>query len=81
MPKNVSKKNTLEKYAVSCGITGDEVMACGDNTNDAEMIKWAGTGVAVSNSVDSLKAAADYVCRNKRSAGVAEAIKKFCFYN
>ena len=81
MPAGINKANSLALLCKKLGISPDEVMACGDNTNDAEMIKWAGTGVSVSNSVDSLKAAADYVCRNKRSAGVAEAIKKFCFYN
>jgi len=52
-------------------------MACGDNTNDAEMVIWAGLGVAMANAVDSLKEVAEYVCENERSYGVAEAIEKF----
>lgn len=53
-------------------------MACGDNTNDAEMVIWAGLGVAMANAVDSLKDVAEYVCNEERSYGVAEAIEKFC---
>ena len=56
----------------------DEVMACGDNSNDAEMLEWAGTGVAVANSVESLRPLASYICKEERSLGVAEAIEKFC---
>ena len=78
MPENINKANSLAFLCEKLGISPDEVMACGDNTNDAEMLKWAGLGVAISNSVESLKAVADYVCQNERSAGVAEAIKKFC---
>ena len=78
MPKNINKANSLALLCKKLSIRPDEVMACGDNTNDAEMLKWAGIGVAVSNSIEPLKAVADYVCQNERSAGVAEAIKKFC---
>lgn len=77
MPKGVSKRNTLERYASSCGISADEVMACGDNTNDREMVEWAGVGVSVGNGVASLKEIADYVAEAERSYGVKEAVEKF----
>ena len=77
MPKGVSKKNSLARYAQSRGIRREEVMACGDNTNDIEMVEWAGTGVAVANAVPQLKAAAAYVAVQERSYGVAEAVKRF----
>ena len=47
-------------------------MACSDNTNDMEMVKWAGAGVAVANAVPELKDAADYIASEERSYGVAE---------
>ena len=55
-------------------------MACGDNANDIEMVKWAGIGVAVANATDALKAAADYICVNERSEGAEEAIKRFVLH-
>lgn len=78
MPKGVNKASSLALLCRRLGIAQSEVMACGDNTNDAEMVSWAGTGVAVANAIDSLKKAASYVCRAERSLGVAEAIEKFC---
>ena len=41
------------------------------------MIRWAGVGVAVSNSISALKSDAFYVASQERSLGVAEAIEKF----
>lgn len=79
MPHNVNKAHSLDLLCHRLGILQSEVMACGDNTNDAEMIKWAGTGIAMANSVASLKEIASYVCQEERSLGVAEAIEKFCF--
>lgn len=78
MPKDINKAHSLELLCEKLDISKDEVMACGDNTNDAEMVIWAGTGVAMANAVDSLKAVSEYVCNNERSYGVAEAIEKFC---
>jgi len=79
MPKGINKAHSLELLCKELEVDKSEVMACGDNTNDAEMIKWAGTGIAVANSVDTLKNLASYVCHSERSLGIAEAIEKFCF--
>ena len=78
MPHHVNKARSLALLCDVLGISQEDVMACGDNTNDAEMVRWAGVGVAVANAVEPLKAAADYVCAKERSQGVAEAIRKFC---
>jgi len=77
MPDDINKAHSLEILCDKLGINKEEVMACGDNTNDAEMVIWAGLGVAMANAVDSLKEVAEYVCENERSYGVAEAIEKF----
>lgn len=50
MPKDVSKQKALIRFAQSLEIRREEVMACGDNTNDIEMLEWAGLGVAVANA-------------------------------
>ena len=77
MPKDVSKQKALIRFAQSLEIRREEVMACGDNTNDIEMLEWAGLGVAVANAVPELKNGADYVAEALLSLGVAEAVKKF----
>lgn len=77
MPAGTNKASALKLLCDRLAIDPSEVMACGDNTNDAEMIRWAGVGVAVSNSVSDLKSDAFYVASHERSLGVAEAIEKF----
>ena len=52
-------------------------MACGDGSNDIEMVKEAGLGVAMSNAIDEVKAAADYVTCSNDEDGAAKAIEKY----
>lgn len=52
-------------------------MACGDGSNDLEMVKQAGIGVAMSNAVDEVKEAADYVTLSNDEDGAARAIEKY----
>ena len=56
-----TKANAL-KYICSCfGIDKKNTYSVGDGGNDASMIKWANTGVAVANAEKSLKDCADLV--------------------
>ena len=41
------------------------------------MVEWAGMGVSVSNAIDSLKAASQYIAKAERNKGVEEAINYF----
>jgi Cof subfamily protein (haloacid dehalogenase superfamily) len=63
-----------------CGILGcdiSEVMAAGDNPNDAAMLRAAGFGVAVGNAKQELIHMADFVSPDNDSDGVAHAIRLF----
>lgn len=77
MDKGVSKAHSLDRLAQLSGILPEEAVACGDSTNDAEMLAWAGVGCCMANGLPSLKARADYVCANERSYGVLEVIQRF----
>ncbi len=77
MPPAVNKSASLKILCDIYNIKPSEVLACGDNTNDAEMVKWAGVGVAVQNAVPSLKEVANYVSPFERSDGVIDAIKTY----
>jgi Cof subfamily protein (haloacid dehalogenase superfamily) len=59
------------------GIAPKEVLAIGDDTNDAEMVRAAGLGVAMGNAGSTVKAAADYVASSNADDGVVEAIERF----
>ena len=44
--------------------------AFGDGLNDLEMIQTVGTGVAMGNAVDELKAVSDLVCDSVHNNGL-----------
>lgn len=73
-----SKGDALRYLAKIHNISMDRTMAFGDSLNDKSMIEAAGLGVAMSNSKDGLKEAADYVCEDTIDDGVAKTIEKFC---
>lgn len=52
-------------------------MAIGDNDNDAEMVAWAGLGVAMAGASPAVKEAADYIAPSVEEDGAAEAIERF----
>lgn len=60
-------------------ISSEELLAIGDGENDIDMLKYAGTGVAMGNARDSLKEVADDVTRTNEEDGVADAIEKYIF--
>lgn len=70
------KGNTLKALAEHLGFTMDEVMAIGNAQNDESMIKVAGVGVAMGNSVPSTLACADITVADNNHDGVAEATEK-----
>lgn len=56
------------------GIRQDETIAFGDGANDIEMLQWAGTGIAMGNASDDLKAVADMVTTDVDNEGIEHAI-------
>lgn len=72
-----SKWAALAELAADMGIEPDEIMAIGDDRNDASMVAGAGLGVAMGNAVDEVKAVADAVTASNDDDGVAEAIARF----
>ena len=60
-PVGVSKASGLQHVCDALGLAAADVLAIGDGRNDIEMLRWAGRGVAMGQSVDEVKAAADDV--------------------
>jgi len=54
-----------------------QAMALGDGTNDLDMIRNAGLGVAMGNAAPELLAAADHVTGSNNEAGFAAAVERF----
>ena len=70
----------LQKVISERDIAPEEVLAIGDDNNDAEMIRAAGLGVAMGNAEPTVKAAADYVASSNADDGVVEAIERFILH-
>ena len=70
------KAAALQWLAGELRIAPEEVMACGNAENDRDMLLYAGYGVAVANSPESLKRDADYVTEDNNHEGVANAIRR-----
>ncbi len=77
MRKDASKTNALKFLIQKHHIKQEEVIAIGDNYNDLEMIMYAGTGIAMGNAPDPIKAVADYITDTNKNDGVRKAIEKF----
>ncbi len=76
---SANKGNGLKFIAQHLNIPLENTLAFGDGLNDIDLIKTAGTGIAMENACEELKNVADYITLSCNDNGVAEGIKKFCF--
>ena len=76
-PEGVDKGRSLARLAEHLGIAREEVMAFGDGQNDAPMLAWAGTGVAMANSCPEALRAADRIAPRNTEDGVAQVIEAY----
>ncbi len=74
-PKS-GKWPALEAVASEAKVGPEEIIAIGDDTNDIEMIRRAGLGIAMGNAAAEVKRAADRVVRSNAEGGVVEAIEQ-----
>jgi Cof subfamily protein (haloacid dehalogenase superfamily) len=72
-----TKGATLAEWAAGLGLTGDEVMAVGDNFNDRDMLEFAGVPVVMGNAVEGLKQLGWPVTLDNNHGGVAAAIEQY----
>lgn len=59
--KEASKAEGLKRLCAYYGISMKDTVAFGDSMNDYEIVREAGIGVAMGNSIEPLKKVADYV--------------------
>lgn len=72
-----NKGNALAFLCGRLGIMPEEVMAIGDNGNDVELLRFAGTAAVPANAADCAKAAGEvFSCSNEQSFAAA-AIEKY----
>ena len=68
------KASGLQKLAERWNIDPQDCAAFGDGGNDIEMLNYCGLSFAMANAKDSVKAAAQYVCKSDAEDGVLEVL-------
>jgi Cof subfamily protein (haloacid dehalogenase superfamily) len=71
-----SKGSMLARWVSSRGLRADQVMAVGDNLNDAQMLDFAGTAVVMGNAADALKSRGYLLTGTNDEGGLATAIAR-----
>ena len=69
-----SKGKRLAQWVASRGLSMQDVIAFGDNYNDLSMLEAAGTGVAMGNAVEEVKARANVVIGENETTSIADYI-------
>jgi hypothetical protein len=76
MRPDVSKGIALKKLAEIWQVDRSEILAMGNYFNDIDMLRFAGIGIAVANSPDEVKQAADEVTVSNNEEAVHVALCK-----
>lgn len=74
--KNAVKWSAVKAVAEYYLIDTISITAFGDDLNDFEMLKNCGNGVAVKNSLNEIKAIANYICETNDNDGVAKWLEQ-----
>lgn len=74
-PVGSNKGAALEVVARNLNVPRDAVLALGDNDNDAEMLAWAGIGVAVAGASPAALGNSDFICRHGVAEGAVELLR------
>lgn len=75
LPSGGSKAEGVQAMIERLGFRREDVYAFGDNLNDIEMLRFAGTGVAMGNAPETVKLAADVVTRDVGDDGIWHGLK------
>ncbi|MGD7010082.1 Cof-type HAD-IIB family hydrolase [Metabacillus sp. 84] len=76
LPTGGSKAEGIKKLVERLKFDREDIYAFGDELNDLEMIKYAGTGVAMGNANPKLKEIADYITRPVDDNGIQYAVQQ-----
>ncbi|WP_314003327.1 Cof-type HAD-IIB family hydrolase [uncultured Paenibacillus sp.] len=75
LPLGGSKAKGIEEMIGALGIDRSDIYAFGDYFNDIEMLRFAGTSVAMGNAPDLVKKAADHVTKDVGDGGIWHGLR------
>lgn len=70
IPLNGGKGNAVNVILNYYGLAKKKALAFGDGENDIEMLEAVGTGVAMGNAKDNVKAKANAICKSAEEDGI-----------
>jgi Cof subfamily protein (haloacid dehalogenase superfamily) len=76
-PLGIHKGSALQWVRAFHGFNREDTIAFGDSDNDRTMLECAGTGVAMENGDEKLKACADDITAGVNRGGLAKAFLKY----
>jgi len=74
-PQGVTKASALERVRAALGVAPADTVAVGDGSNDIDMLRWAGRGVAMGHALDAVREAADEVTGGIDDDGVVDVLR------
>jgi len=74
-PQGVTKASALDRVRVRLGVRTEDTVAVGDGSNDVDMLRWAGRGVAMGHAPENVLAAADEVTGTIDEDGAAVLLR------
>lgn len=74
--QGIDKAKALDTVLTPMGYTKEEMISYGDGHNDASIVKFAGTGVAMANAVQALKDIANEITLSNNEDGIAVSLYK-----
>ncbi|VFP80088.1 sugar-phosphatase [Candidatus Erwinia haradaeae] len=77
LDKRANKGAAVQFIAEILGYSRSEIMAIGDQENDLAMLEYAGTSIAMGNSISQVKSVAKFITKSNEEDGVALAIEQF----
>ncbi|MGC9250202.1 Cof-type HAD-IIB family hydrolase [Listeria ivanovii] len=72
--QGIDKAKALDTVLKPMGISTENLIAFGDGHNDITMVRYARTGVAMSNAVSELKEVADLITLSNNEDGIAHML-------
>ena len=76
-PEGVTKASGLAEVVAELGVSAADVLAVGDGRNDAEMLAWAGRGVAMGQAPAEVRQIADAVTGNYVERGLVSELGRW----
>ncbi|OXS77239.1 hydrolase Cof [Lysinibacillus sp. KCTC 33748] len=76
LPNGGSKAVGIEKVLEKMGLTLNDAIAFGDGMNDIEMLQAVGTGVAMGNGHERVKAIATHIAEHVDEDGLAKIMRQ-----